>query len=70
MAKRPVPPKWQTVTLFFSGLAGICFETALNARTGRDVNYALIGGFLGMMGLGPILNRSRKDDHDDNDDAL
>lgn len=70
MALRPSRPKWQTTTLFFCGLAGIVFETALNATTGQQVNYSLIGAFVGMMFGGPVLNKSssRKDRHD-NDDA-
>lgn len=70
MASRPAPPKWQTVILFFSGLAGIGFETGLNAATGQQVNYSLIGAFVGMMLGGPVLNRSSsRKDRDDNDDA-
>lgn len=65
MAVKPPTPKWQTVTLFFAGLTIMGYETLSNST-----NYAVVGAALGMMGLGPVLNRSssRKGQHD-NDDA-
>ena len=71
MTKKLPTPKWQTVTLFFVGVAGIVGEAVLNGITGRPVDYGVIGAFMGMAGLGPILNRSAKKGSDDGgtDDA-
>ncbi len=70
MVATPSRPKWQTVTLFFSGLGIIFFETGLNAMTGQQVNYSLIGAAVGMMVGGPVLNKSSsRKDQNGNDDA-
>lgn len=67
---RPPTPKWQTVTCFFFGMAGIAFEAGLNAVTGQQVNYSLIGAFVGIMFGGPVLNKSSsRRGKNDNDDA-
>jgi uncharacterized membrane protein len=70
MAKLPVRPKWQTTTSFLLGAAILVFETGLNAVTGQEVNYTLIGAAVGIMFGGPVLNlSSSRKGQDDNDDA-
>lgn len=70
MALRPVRPKWQTTTMFFAGLSVFLFEVGLNAVTGQDVNYSIMGAAVGLMLGGPILNKSSvRRGPDDNDDV-
>lgn len=69
MATKPALPKWQTTVSFFLGAAILVFETGLNAVTGQNVNYSLIGAAVGIMFGGPVLSKSSRKGHDDNDDA-
>jgi hypothetical protein len=68
----PVRPNWQTVTLFFFGMTVFSFEVGLNAVTGQQPNYSIVGGAVGMMLGGPVLNKSsnnRKGKSNDDADA-
>lgn len=70
MATRPAPPKWQTTVSFLLGASILVFETGLNAVTGQQVNYSLIGAAVGIMFGGPVLSKSSsRKGPDDNDDA-